>query len=125
MKFTAALVALATAATAAPTADLVDQIPGFDKAPFKVYSGYLNVTGPLSGYDSLMIHYQFHESMGAPSTDPVVTWHQGGPGGSSLYGQYGEMGYFQVDSNGTRVNPHSWNKVCCRPLTLFQDCGLT
>lgn len=34
-----------------------------------------------------------------------------GPGGSSIYGQYGEMGYFQVDDNGTAINPFSWNRV--------------
>ena len=80
---------------AAPAADLVDQLPGFEKAPFNVYSGYLTVPGPfeLSPYDELKIHYQFHESQGKPSDDPVVTWHQGGPGGSSIdVGLYTEMG---------------------------------
>ena len=96
---------------AAPAADLVDQLPGFDKAPFKVYSGYLTVPGPfeLSPYDELKIHYQFHESQGKPSDDPVVTWHQGGPGGSSIYGLYGEMGYFQIDSAGPHANAYAWN----------------
>tara|TARA_B110000208_G_scaffold17602_1_gene21131 strand:- start:1502 stop:2782 length:1281 start_codon:yes stop_codon:yes gene_type:complete len=100
-------------AHAAPAADLVDQVPGFAKAPFKVYSGYLTVPGPFvqSPYASLHIHYEFHESQRSPSSDPLVTWHQGGPGGSSLYGQYGEMGYFQVDSNGTHTNPVAWNRV--------------
>eukprot|EP00041_Stephanoeca_diplocostata_P019528 m.422526 g.422526 ORF g.422526 m.422526 type:complete len:489 (-) comp21329_c0_seq1:490-1956(-) len=104
---------MAVGAMAAPTADLVDQIPDFPKASFKVYSGYLDVPGPFkqNDYDSLKIHYQFHESMNSPSSDPVVTWHQGGPGGSSIYGQYGEMGYFQVDDNGTAINPFSWNRV--------------
>ena len=96
---------------AAPAADLVDQLPGFEKAPFNVYSGYLTVPGPfeLSPYDELKIHYQFHESQGKPSDDPVVTWHQGGPGGSSIYGLYGEMGYFQIDSAGPHVNEFAWN----------------
>jgi hypothetical protein len=106
-------IALSSLASAAPAADLVDQIPGFDKAPFKVYSGYLTVKGPFvqNPYVSLHIHYEFHESQNSPSTDPLVTWHQGGPGGSSLYGQYGEMGYFQVDSNGTHTNDVAWNRV--------------
>ena len=40
--------------------DLVAQLPGFKPAPFKVYSGYLQVPGPFqqNGYDSLSIHYQ-------------------------------------------------------------------
>ena len=63
--------------------------------PFKVYSGYLTVPGPfeLTSYDSLEIHYQFHTSQSNPASDPVVTWHQGGPGGSSIeVGLYTEMG---------------------------------
>ena len=133
---------LALLAPGAKDADLVDRVPGFDKAPFKVrarapparpvraaagdctgtdytaqvYSGFLDVKGPVAGYDSLSIHYEFHESMNAPASDPVVTWHQGGPGGSSLYGAYGEMGYFQValDDKGNLThftNDYSWNRV--------------
>ena len=72
---------------AAPQADLVTTLPGFNLTglPFKVYSGYLTVQGPfeLNQYDSLSIHYQLHTSQtGAAS--PVVSWHQGGPGGSAI-----------------------------------------
>ena len=42
---------------------------------------------------------------------PVVAWHQGGPGGSSFYGLFGEMGYYQVSEEGLRVNnATSWNR---------------
>ena len=81
---------------------------------FDVYSGYLTVPGPfeLTEYDSLSIHYQFHTSQRSPSKDPLVTWHQGGPGASSVsLGLYTEMGYFQLDDAGTHVNPYAWNKV--------------
>ena len=73
-------ITLVACAAAAPAADLVDQVPGFDKTPFKVYSGYLTVPGPLNGYDELRIHYQFNEAQTDPASKPVVTWHQGGPG---------------------------------------------
>jgi len=99
---------------AAVPADLVTTIPGFAPAPFKVYSGYVKVPHSAAStweYDELSIHYELHMSQGNPDSDPVVTWHQGGPGGSSLYGAYTEMGYFQVDSNGTHTNPHAWNRV--------------
>lgn len=67
---------------------------------------------PSRRYDSLSIHYQFHESQGDPTKDPIATWHQGGPGGSSIdVGLYTEMGYFQVDDEGTFVNEYAWNKV--------------
>ena len=100
--------------SAAPIDDLVKQLPDFDEAPFDVYSGYLEVPGPfnLTNYDKLMIHYQFHTSQSNSSTsDPLVTWHQGGPGGSSLYGLYGELGFFQLDDRGPHTNPYSWNSM--------------
>ncbi len=44
-------------AAAGPDADLVTTVPGFSTAaPYKLYSGYLNVPGPINGYDSLRIH---------------------------------------------------------------------
>ena len=40
------------------------------------------------------------------------TWHQGGPGASSVnLGLYTEMGYFNTDDQGTHVNPDAWNSV--------------
>mmetsp|Transcript_146308 Transcript_146308/g.207484 ORF Transcript_146308/g.207484 Transcript_146308/m.207484 type:complete len:490 (+) Transcript_146308:42-1511(+) len=107
---------LLAGARAAPEKDLVTSLPGFPGPfPFKLYSGYLDVPGPVAGYDSLKIHYEFHTSMNDPTKDPVCTWHQGGPGGSSLYGAYGEMGYLNVaQENGNlsyHVNKYSWNQV--------------
>ena len=92
-------------------ADLVPQLPFFPASPFKVYSGYLEVPGPVAGYDKLMIHYQFDVCQKSDPNSPVVSWHTGGPGGSSLYGQYAEMGYFQVDSQGTYTNEYAWNRL--------------
>ena len=112
MRYAAALLASLGCTMAAPAADLVDQLPGFPKAPFKVYSGYLTVKGPFAaGYDELKVHYQFHESQNNPATDPISTWHQGGPGGSSLFGAYAEMGYFQLNTTSQYVNSQAWNRV--------------
>ena len=111
------MIALITsAALSAPAADKVTSLPGFNFTDigFDVYSGYLTVPGPfeLTEYDSLSIHYQFHTSQRSPTKDPLVTWHQGGPGASSVsLGLYTEMGYFQLDDKGTHVNPWAWNKV--------------
>mmetsp|Transcript_4582 Transcript_4582/g.13853 ORF Transcript_4582/g.13853 Transcript_4582/m.13853 type:complete len:495 (+) Transcript_4582:121-1605(+) len=110
----ATLSAIFHVVAAAPAADKVDVLPGFQPTNFSVYSGYLLVPGPFeqNSYDSLSIHYQFHESMNNPKTDPIATWHQGGPGGSSIdVGLYTEMGFFQVDNQGTHTNPYSWNTV--------------
>ena len=110
------MLALIACVSGAPTADLVTSLPGFNLTGlnFKVYSGYLTVPGPfkLSDYDSLSIHYQFHTSQRDATKDPLVTWHQGGPGASSVsLGLYTEMGYFQLDDKGTHVNPFAWNRV--------------
>ena len=66
----------------------------------------------LNDYDSLSIHYQLHTSQTDAAKAPVVTWHQGGPGGSSIdVGLYTEMGYLQIDDQGTHKNEFAWNKV--------------
>ena len=59
---------LSAASSSAPL--LLDQL---SSAP--QYSGYLKVDGPftMNEYDSLSIHYQFHESQGDPKTDPIAT----------------------------------------------------
>ena len=46
----------------------------------------------------------------------MATWHQGGPGGSSIYGLFGEMGYFQLEQTPsgnvtTFTNKFAWNQV--------------
>lgn len=109
MKLTVASLALAVADKAD---DLVTSLPGFtEKWPFKLYSGFLTVPGPVAGYDELSIHYQFHTSQSNPTTDPIATWHQGGPGGSSItIGLYGELGAFIIGEESNYLNPHAWNK---------------
>ena len=109
------LLALGVSILAAPAADLVTSLPGFNLTglPFQVYSGYLHVPGPfsLTGYSSLSVHYQLHTSQ-AGASSPVATWHQGGPGGSSIdVGLYTEMGYFQLSDTGTYTNEFAWNRA--------------
>jgi vitellogenic carboxypeptidase-like protein len=43
---------------------------------------------------------------------PLLIWLQGGPGGSSLFGMFTEMGPFKVESDGSTLTPRdkSWNK---------------
>ena len=87
---------LASLSVAAVPKDLVTSLPGFPSDwPFKAYSGFLNVEfadpTAVGGYDAAVIHYQFHTARNSNASDtsfPVVAWHTGGPGGSSIYGQY-------------------------------------
>lgn len=128
MKTICMLVVLSAWTARASEDDRVHSVPGFEdsawKSRFKVYSGFLNVSFPhaIGDYDGVVIHYQFHTSRNDEENDPVVAWHTGGPGGSSIYGQYSEMGFFQVSlAEGTETNTdtplqfltneHSWNKV--------------
>mmetsp|Transcript_47126 Transcript_47126/g.102529 ORF Transcript_47126/g.102529 Transcript_47126/m.102529 type:complete len:500 (-) Transcript_47126:117-1616(-) len=99
-------------AVAEKSEDLVTSLPGFkEQWPFKLYSGFLKVPGPVAGYDELSIHYQFHTSQNDPTKDPIATWHQGGPGGSSItIGLYGELGAFIVGEEENYLNPWAWNK---------------
>jgi len=108
---------LASGVIAEKKEDLIESLPGFPDSStwgFKAYSGMLDVPGPINGYDSLKIHYQFHTSQRNPSKDPVAIWHQGGPGGSSIsFGLFGELGAFLIGDkeHGRYLNPHAWNKV--------------
>ena len=123
---TAALAAVCLGvASSSPAADLVLEMPGFNSTTkFDTYSGMLHVPGPVAGYASLDIHYQFHTSQRDATKDPVVTWHQGGPGGSSIYGLYGEAGYYQLSDEGPFVNEHAWNNVA-NMLYLESPAGST
>jgi hypothetical protein len=82
-----------------------------------MYSGFLNA-GPAPGppHSSMNMHYVFIESERSPSTDPLIVWcrplppahnwdfpftcrplftpfrYNGGPGASSLFGLYVELG---------------------------------
>jgi len=100
--------------------DLVGALPGFpppSQRPMKSYSGFLNVTLPntttVAGYTGWVIHYQLEMKQGTvedhSDETPLTLWHTGGPGGSSIYGLYGEAGYFAVSQEGTAVNPYAWN----------------
>jgi carboxypeptidase C (cathepsin A) len=54
----------------------------------------------------------FTASLNAPSTDPVVSWYNGGPGCSSMEGGMSESGLYRIDqfSDPPTVtqNPWSW-----------------
>ena len=104
----AIVLATISVASAARPADLVATLPGFGVPPSKWYSGYLDIPGGKH------MHYIFQESQGAPSSDPIHLWLNGGPGCSSLEGAFAEMGALLVDESDPSkliVNPFSWNNV--------------
>lgn len=88
--------------------DEVISLPGLSEPiSFRHYSGYLTVS---RGHQ---FHYWFIESENDPVNDPLVLWLNGGPGCSSLYGLFREIGPFKVLPDGQTVtlNPNSWTKA--------------
>ena len=69
------------------------------------------------------MHYNFIESQGSPTSDPLTLWQQGGPGSSGFgYGYMAELGPFHLsDESMANVgpdgipalwqNPYSWDKL--------------
>ena len=57
------------------------------------------------------IHFVFYETRnGDPGSAPLVSWINGGPGSSSMIGQFQELGPCGVDYKGNVFNnPYSWN----------------
>ncbi|KAF5021100.1 hypothetical protein F66182_6859 [Fusarium sp. NRRL 66182] len=74
-------------------------------ARVKQYTGWLDV-----GNQHLFFWY--FESQTAPTTDPLVLWLTGGPGGSSMLGLLQELGPCLINEhgNGTVHNPYGWNQ---------------
>lgn len=98
-----------------PDEDRVHHLPLFGEVSFPLYSGMLEVPGPINGYDSLRIHYYFE--MSSASDAPLVVWQQGGPGSSSIvYGAWTEIGRYRMGTDSTMKgvplqNAWSWNRL--------------
>lgn len=75
---------LVSIANSAPT-----KIPYYSGRSLSVDSGYIAV-------DKIRLFYLHVASLQNPSTDPLVFWFQGGPGGSSMIAAFLEMGPFII-----------------------------
>lgn len=91
-------------------ADLVNSLPGtIFQVNFKQYAGYLN-SSPDRTYKNL--HYWLIESQINSFNDSLLLWINGGPGCSSVLGQFQEMGPFHTKDGQTLYeNVFAWNKV--------------
>lgn len=71
----------------------------------KQYTGWLDV-------GSKHLFFWYFESQSSPSTDPLLLWLTGGPGGSSMIGLMQELGPCLINEhgNGTVYNEYGWSK---------------
>ena len=73
----------------------------------KSYAGYADVAP-----DQHIFWWFFEARNQDPSTAPLTTWINGGPGSSSMIGLFQELGPCGIDINGNVVNnPYSWSNV--------------
>eukprot|EP00052_Salpingoeca_macrocollata_P016263 m.130670 g.130670 ORF g.130670 m.130670 type:complete len:431 (-) comp19991_c0_seq5:53-1345(-) len=62
-------------------------------------------------------HYMFVESENSPATDPLMIWTNGGPGASSLFGLFVELGPYYLDENSLTTVEHNTTGI----PTLFAN----
>ena len=108
-------------------ADEILVLPGWqDALPSRMFSGLVDAGTKIEGNSTYHLHehYFFVESEGDPLKDPLVIWTNGGPGASSMFGLFIELGPFYLDgaSHYTQFaqktgipslfrNDHSWSKL--------------
>ncbi|CAF3757089.1 unnamed protein product [Rotaria magnacalcarata] len=74
----------------------------------KSYSGYLTVN---KEYNSNMFFWFFPAQNGNKPDTPIMLWLQGGPGSSSLFALFTEIGPIYIDANGNiQLRQITWNK---------------
>jgi vitellogenic carboxypeptidase-like protein len=80
-------------------------VPSSMMANSESYAGYVTVNAT---HDANMFTWFFPAQSGDPKA-PVLLWLQGGPGGSSLYGLFSEIGPLNVKGSSAVQMPISWN----------------
>lgn len=87
------------------TAHKLSEVEGVGTAPS--YSGFFTVNAT---YGSNMFFWYFPAQNKDPNA-PLIMFLQGGPGASSMFGLFSEMGPYRVSANGKNLipNPYTWN----------------
>lgn len=79
--------------------------------PHVSYAGFFNVANATASYESNM-YVWFHPAQNQPPSAAAKTlvWLQGGPGASSLFGMFNELGPIRINEQMQVENmPYTWN----------------
>ena len=115
--------AIAAVSAAAPEVRVeVTSLPGYGAPPSKMYSGFVDAGTPPSGKGTMYFHYAAFEAEENPATAPVVFWYNGGPGASSLFGLFGELGPLFVDLRSVATADYNKTGV---PTPFYNDATWT
>ncbi|CAI5454236.1 unnamed protein product [Caenorhabditis angaria] len=98
--------------TSRAQADQISTLPGtIFQVSFNQYSGYLNSNTKTPNIRQL--HYWYIESQKTPINDSLILFINGGPGCSSVFGHFEEIGPFRVSADNQTLyeNVFAWNKV--------------
>lgn len=86
----------------------------------KQYTGYIGIPpyalAPIQQNYSLNTFFWFIEARQTPETAPLTIWLNGGPGSSSMFGLFNEVGPCEVvqmadGSYGTQMRPYGWDRA--------------
>ena len=107
--------------------DEIKVLPGWSSdLPSRHFSDHVNAGNSVEmGINhSMFEHYYFVESENDPANDPLIIWTNGGPGASSMFGLFVELGPFYFDAGSLKTlsynksgvptmyrNKHSWSKI--------------
>jgi vitellogenic carboxypeptidase-like protein len=82
----------------------------FPKEALPTKSGYLPISSTNSTSSIFYTFYEAKNSSSPLSLTPLLIWLQGGPGCSSMVGNFYELGpYLLTNSLTLQPNPSSWN----------------
>lgn len=78
-----------------------------EQGPYKSYAGYIDIGENMHSF------FWFFEARNAdPTTAPLTSWINGGPGSTSMLGLWQELGPCGVDFAGNPYNnPYSWSNA--------------
>jgi len=95
--------------------DRIEVLPGWDgELPSRMYSGFIDAGSASEGGVDYTMHenYFFVEAEGdKPTEKPVLVWTNGGPGASSYFGLFVELGPFYLSGDSLRENETSVPKL--------------